>query len=374
MTSMPRSLGCLALLLPALAAAQLPPGISGAWYNPEQSGHGLSVEILDDARALAFWYVYDPQGNPVHLYLDGRIEGRRIEATAYAPRGMRFGSFRRDDLDMPVWGEVALDFSSCDRGLLQWDSDLPEYGSGSSEIRRLTRIAGLDCEFDAQPPTVYALTIDRDVYPDGRGYAARDEQGRLWALETVSAFHPDAIPVTGYVGFPGALIKARPREDASVELSRYSMAPWLNAPSAVSSAAWQAEANGGVLGLQLDNGSSERWQFAPSASPLSQPLTLASLAQNWLVVTRTQFFNLPVGLRIGADGSLCFDLGSDCRYRGTVSLRTGSAGFFEFSLSDTTRSDLPFVGRGWLQGEGDSLRIVLVGDNGPTGIGLVGHR
>jgi hypothetical protein len=92
------------------------------------------------------------------------------------------------------------------------------------------------------------------------------------------------------------------------------------------------------------------------------------------VVTRTQFFNLPVGLRIGADGSLCYDLGSDCRYRGTVSLHAGSAGFFEFSLSDTTRSDMPFVGRGWLQGEGDSLRIVLVGDNGPTGFGLVGRR
>lgn len=374
MTSIPRSLACLALLLPALAAAQLPPGISGAWYNPEQSGHGLSVEILDNERALAFWYVYDPQGNPVHLYLDGRIEGRRIEATAYAPRGMRFGSFRREDLNMPVWGEVALDFSSCDRGLLQWDSDLPGYGSGSSEIRRLTRIAGLDCDLNANPPTAYALTIDRDVYPDGRGYAARDEQGRLWALETVSAFHPDAIPVTGYVGFPGALIKARPREDLTVELSRYSMAPWLNAPSAVSSADWQIGADGGVLALQLDNGSSERWQLAPSASPLSQPLTLASLAQNWRVVTRTQFFNLPVGLRIGADGSLCFDLGSDCRYRGTVSLHTGSAGFFEFSLSDTTRSDMPFVGRGWLQGEGDSLHIVLVGDNGPTGFGLVGHR
>ncbi len=147
MKSMPSSLVCLALLLPSLASAQLPPGISGAWYNPQQSGHGLSIEILDDKRALAFWYVYDPQGNPVHLYLDGRIEGRRIEATAYAPRGMRFGSFRREDLELPVWGEVALDFSSCDKALLQWDSDRPEYGSGSSEVQRLTRISGLDCEF-----------------------------------------------------------------------------------------------------------------------------------------------------------------------------------------------------------------------------------
>ena len=43
------------------------PSWSGAWFNPDQSGHGISVEILDDERTVIFWYAYDLDGKPTWL-------------------------------------------------------------------------------------------------------------------------------------------------------------------------------------------------------------------------------------------------------------------------------------------------------------------
>ena len=37
-----------------IASAALPPGISGSWYNPQQSGHGLSIDMLSRDRALVW--------------------------------------------------------------------------------------------------------------------------------------------------------------------------------------------------------------------------------------------------------------------------------------------------------------------------------
>jgi hypothetical protein len=385
MKPMLSSLACLALLLPSLALAQLPPGISGAWYNPAQSGHGLSIEILDDKRALAFWYVYDPQGNPLHLYLDGRIEGRRIEATAYAPRGMRFGSFRNADLELPVWGEVALDFRSCDSALLQWDSDRPEYGSGSSEIRRLTRISGLDCEFaDGGAAAIALLTgIEQSSIAGAKpaAYAALDENRTLWML-TPLATRADAVPGRTFVGEPGAVTRARLKADGALEFSRYA-SDWIfgraNAqqPTRVEG---RFDAEGGSLSFAFDAGRGHSLSLSPSPQQSIVPLTDDALAGRWTVPMRGQFFDTVGELQISADGELCLRVGvvelePGCRLVGRLQSVATNPAFVEFELEDR---DFPtqsaYRGRGWLQGDAGTQRLVLVGDNGPTGFGLVGRR
>lgn len=385
MKSMPRSLACLPLLLPALTAAQLPPGISGAWYNPEQSGHGLSVEILSESKALAFWYVYDPQGNPVHLYLDGRIEGRRIEATAYAPRGMRFGSFRREDLEMPVWGEVALDFSSCDRGLLQWDSDVSGYGSGSSEIRRLTRISGLDCELTSGGAgSITLLTgIEQSAASGAKpaAYAAVDENQTLWMLTPLATL-ADAVPGRSFVGEPGAVTRARVRADATLEFSRYT-SDWIfgraNAlqPTRVEG---QFDSGGGALNFSFDAGRGHSLSLAPSPQQAVAPLSGELLAGRWPVPMRGQFFDSAGELEIGTEGDLClrvglFELEPGCRMQGSLRVVAANPGFVEFELQDREfPTQATYRGRAWVQ-RGDGVeRLVLVGDNGPTGFSLIGRR
>lgn len=101
------------------ATAGLPGSMSGTWYNPAQSGHGLSLDVLAADRAVAIWHVFDADGQPVTLYIDGHLDGRLLTGPAYAPVGMRFGSFDPAELQLPVWGQVAIDFSSCDQAQLE---------------------------------------------------------------------------------------------------------------------------------------------------------------------------------------------------------------------------------------------------------------
>lgn len=385
MKSMRTTLGCLSFILPALGLAQLPPGISGTWYNPQQSGHGLSVEILDEDRALAFWYVYDPHGNPVHLYLDGRVEGDRIEATAYAPRGMRFGSFHNPDLEMPVWGEVALHFNSCDRGVLQWDSDLSEYGSGSSEIQRLTRISGLDCEWSAsnEAPAALFTGIEQSSTfgPHPHAYAAVDETGELWALTPLPG-QPDAVPGRSFVGLPGSITRARVTEDGSLSFKRY-YSDWVfgraNAqiPTRVHG---QFDVSGGSLGFAFDSGRGHSLSLSAAPAQLHRPLTTANLVGRWPVPMRGQFVDAVGELDVGEGGALCLRVGlvvldTDCRMTGTLRPASGNSAFVEFELKDQEFPALStYSGRGWLQTAPDGQRLVLVGDNGPIGFGLIGRR
>ena len=378
-------LAVLALVAPTLVQAQLPPGISGAWYNPQQSGHGLSLEILDEQRALAFWYVYDPQGNPVHLYLDGRVEGRRIEATAYAPRGMRFGSFRREDLEMPVWGEVALQFDSCDRGLLQWDSELPGYGSGSSEIRRLSRISGLDCELNSDDtPSVALLTgIEQSSAFGARptAYAALDENRTLWML-TPLAMRADAVPGRTFVGDPGAVTRARLKADARLEFTRYANDWIFGRPNALqpTRAEGQFDSGGGALSFSFDSGRGHSLSLAPSAQQAVTPLSGERLAGRWPVPMRGQVFDSAGELEIGAAGDVCLRVGfleleAGCRMQGRLQVVAANPGFVEFELQDREfPAQAAYRGRGWVQ-RGDGVeRLILVGYNGPTGFGLIGRR
>jgi hypothetical protein len=70
------------------------PNYSGSWYNPEQSGHGFSLEysVLNDGTPLvvAYWYVYDTEGNPIFLIGMGQPEeGNTVTLEFEAPYGIK---------------------------------------------------------------------------------------------------------------------------------------------------------------------------------------------------------------------------------------------------------------------------------------------
>jgi hypothetical protein len=73
-----------AMLLFHTGAFAIGPTYSGSWYNPEQSGHGFSLEysVLSDQTpvVVAYWYVYDSEGNPIWLIGRGEPEeGNTVE-------------------------------------------------------------------------------------------------------------------------------------------------------------------------------------------------------------------------------------------------------------------------------------------------------
>jgi len=120
-------------------------GHSGAWYDPEQPGHGLTIEVVSPERVVVFWNTFDPQGNPVWLYIDGAIEGNKVLGKAYYVDGMVWGAFDPSSRNVRSWGTVTLEFNDCNSAKLVWDSELPEYGQGQLPLARLTSIYGVAC-------------------------------------------------------------------------------------------------------------------------------------------------------------------------------------------------------------------------------------
>jgi len=134
------------------------PSWSGAWFNADHSGHGISVEVLDDERTIFFWYTYDLDGNPVWLMAQGEnsavlltgmfIPFIRIEATAYYYEGMIFGEFDPTANSQQEWGTIILDFPywECNSAHMEWHPTMEGFSQGSTDLVRLTSLYELDCE------------------------------------------------------------------------------------------------------------------------------------------------------------------------------------------------------------------------------------
>lgn len=122
---------------------------SGSWYNPDQSGHGLSVQVLDSDTMVIYWFVYHPDGTPTFLTSLASIAGDTAAGNVFQYSGMRFGEFDPASIVKEHWGTLSLTFSGCDTALLSYDSTLSykgvPFGSGDIEMTRLTSIDGMEC-------------------------------------------------------------------------------------------------------------------------------------------------------------------------------------------------------------------------------------
>lgn len=122
---------------------------SGSWWNSSQSGHGFSIEVLDENTVLIYWYVYNPDGSSTFLLAVAEISGNSATGTTYYYSGMRFGDFDPNDVNEQVWGTVTITFHSCDSATLQYSSTLSyngdPFGSGQIPLTRLVSIDKMQC-------------------------------------------------------------------------------------------------------------------------------------------------------------------------------------------------------------------------------------
>lgn len=376
----------LALSTPAAHAA-LPPGISGAWYNPAQSGHGLTVEMLAGDRALVFWHVFDPQGEPVHLYIEGNVVGHGIEGQAYLGRGMRFGSFDRADHTLEHWGSVRLAFSGCNAASLDWQADGPAglgYADGSMPLRRLTGLAGLECaRFPADPLPAGRYTVD---YVGSSLFAAVDSQQRLWATGPVTPQNwapPSSIhlvlgaPVTGSWPAPALELELVRNVAFSSNLSPGSsrIGP-LRLVDTGTALAGSVDVPG-VTGMGL----SVSREF-DVADPLHYPLQAQDLVGLSFGFELRDQFSMPRGtIHFSVLNNICIDTPDmRCRFRGTMGSNDPGLGMLDFTLEDHAFSTrISYSGKLWILRDpnGSPAQVVLVArGNGAftdMGMGLVGH-
>ena len=374
-------------LLPFGASARLPAGISGAWFNPAQSGHGLSIEMLDADSALAYWFVYDPAGNPVHLYIEGAVKDHTIVGTAYMGRGMRFGEFDPAYHTLTVWGEVEIAFADCNNAKLQWQASGPAgagFVDGSMPVTRLTALAGLHCDMDATGPAnagKYDLQYPENLLGSNEWVAAVDPTGHVWAT-------PTRTPSAAYVGPYAAIITGAPATESGL------LALMLRINSAVAFDAGSVISTTGAAVTQEDGRSVFRGSFPVfppglredfvfterTPDPLERSFETSELAgRTFIWEGRSQFFNHDNTLRFLADGSFCIDVelrdGGECIFRGVLGAEEPGLAMFAFT---GTAHGSNYVGKGWVEpapGGGERVALVAIATSGPEqggGLGVVG--
>jgi len=123
------------------------PSMSASWYDPAQSGHGITLELLDGARAWMCWFTFDTPGNRAWICAVGAVGGVTIDfAQAFMVAGGKFPPLFDPSHAVQVpWGSIAITFTGCDSGTMTWSTTAAGFQSGSMPLSRLTSLWGNAC-------------------------------------------------------------------------------------------------------------------------------------------------------------------------------------------------------------------------------------
>ena len=136
-----------AIVVEAVSPFAIVPGITGAWYDPAQSGHGLFIEVLTNNRFYASWFAFNPAGTAQAWFTGvGTYSGNTATiASVVMPTGGRWiPNFDPSQIVLNPWGTLSFTFSDCNHGRVDFSS-VAGYGAGSMNLTRLTQPLGLGC-------------------------------------------------------------------------------------------------------------------------------------------------------------------------------------------------------------------------------------
>ncbi|MCK7592893.1 hypothetical protein [Pseudomarimonas salicorniae] len=373
-----------ALMLTPAASAALPDGISGPWFDPSQSGHGLSISLVDGGtRAAVIWHAYDNEGEPLTLYLDGVVEGREIVGSVFAPSGMRFGEFDPARLVTPAWGEASLRFDRCTAGSLTWTTTVEGFSDGSLPIVPIAPIEGLSCSLP--PPNDLPPGLYRGAYLDetagfDEAWGMVDGEGRLWGgtlfrgaqVWQVPSFQLRAKVSLGELAssegwrFEARLLAAHAGLDRLSPVpgtGEIAPAPRIHFPS------------------DEDRRFAQRWELgAPANVSLVAPVDLNRLAGEYAVpyLAPPLSFIVEGTMTVKANGEVCIryrlEDGPDCNLAGRLRTHEGQLGLVDFALGVPDSSAAPERGRGWLARVDGVETLSLIGSDGDVGYYLLARR
>jgi len=124
--------------------------LSGAWYDPQRSGEGVVLQVLESGQVVAVWYTYPATGETGEqawlISSEGRIEADRVRfANVLRPMGGRFGAaFDASAVRNQAWGRMDLRMIDCNTLEFSYEGP-PAYGSGTRTLRRLTSLDQVGC-------------------------------------------------------------------------------------------------------------------------------------------------------------------------------------------------------------------------------------
>ena len=120
--------------------------LSGSWYDPTHNGEGFNLEMLNNNRALVYWFSYDRDGNRRWFFGVGEyVNGKLVFDDMQTSSGGIFGpGFDPATVEFASWGTLELDLD-CNSGTATYTSTEDGFGSGVLNIVRLTTIEGFGC-------------------------------------------------------------------------------------------------------------------------------------------------------------------------------------------------------------------------------------
>ncbi len=127
-----------ALLISLLAELnpRLDQRFNGAWYNPENDGQGLTLEIREDGKTLvSFWYTYGDNGTQRWFLIQGEVIDGEADVTIYETSGGVF--LQGADYSLDEWGSGRFSAIDCDHITFEFES-----GEISTSVP-LTRLSGI---------------------------------------------------------------------------------------------------------------------------------------------------------------------------------------------------------------------------------------
>ncbi len=152
------------------------PGISAAWFDPSHAGEGFLIEILEDGRAVLYWFTYDEQGNQRWFIGLGEVRGNTLafDPLLLAEGGIFGPEFDPDQVVLTPLGRADFIFSGCNSATMR-------HTVAGRNLRqnliRLTSLTGLDC---LPTPKGLATGVSGSWYDP-------DHQGEGFVIEAIDA-------------------------------------------------------------------------------------------------------------------------------------------------------------------------------------------
>jgi len=144
------------------------PGSSAMWYDVTRNGEGFMLEVISATRALLYWFTYDSQGRQDWYFADGEIRGNRaLFEDVLRVSGGEFGpGFDPEKVVATPVGSASFTWLSCDSGEMKWvfDRDGGSRRQGRMNVSRLTRVMGIPCTDQIQPPVLEAARLSGSWY------------------------------------------------------------------------------------------------------------------------------------------------------------------------------------------------------------------
>lgn len=123
------------------------PAMSASWYNPDESGHGIMLDLISATEAWMCWFTFDDAGNPAWICAIGTVDGATITfEEAFTVEGGFFPpNFDPENIVEAPWGSIEIVFTGCNTGVLSWTTSADGFSSGEMPLERLTNLWGTVC-------------------------------------------------------------------------------------------------------------------------------------------------------------------------------------------------------------------------------------